>query len=245
MEVGITNFAANTESWGDYDNDGYLDLLANGSEGSRVYRNNGDGTFSLALNVPQGAYVPPGWGDFDNDGDLDFLVGANGATHVYRNDGAGMFTEVETGLPSIGSPDLVDADADGFLDLRTYGYYYSNGIPYSLTYLYHNNGNLTFTALSPTTSTGLPPTVPMLGDFDIDGRADLLRVDSVGGNFAHVYLGDATHSFTNLAYEAAVPSVNRWVWGDGDGDGDLDFFVSDGFFLGGAGFECLGIVPQQ
>jgi hypothetical protein len=77
-------------AWGDYDNDGYLDLfLVNPGQrqGSRVlndqdtlYRNNGDGTFSDVSTVEGITSVVSGsgnggaWGDYNNDGFLDLIV---------------------------------------------------------------------------------------------------------------------------------------------------------------------------
>ena len=74
-------------AWGDYDNDGYLDLFVAragpdySAEYNWLYHNEGDGTFSK---VTEGAVVNDfarsygcAWADFDNDGDLDLFV-ANG-----------------------------------------------------------------------------------------------------------------------------------------------------------------------
>ena len=67
-------------AWGDYDNDGDLDILLTGREYtgriSKIYRNNGDNTFteqtSISLTgVGSGSVA---WGDYDNDGDLDILL---------------------------------------------------------------------------------------------------------------------------------------------------------------------------
>jgi hypothetical protein len=95
-------------SWGDYDNDGYLDLFVtnNGGGADFLYHNNGDNTF---IKVTTGPVVTDfGWGagsawdDFDNDGDLDLLV-ANGwgpttttkqVNFLYRNDGGGTFVKL-------------------------------------------------------------------------------------------------------------------------------------------------------
>jgi hypothetical protein len=93
-------------AWGDYDNDGYLDILLTGHECvsggiSKIYHNNAGSGFTEVFAgsltpVHQGSLA---WGDYDNDGDLDILLtaalGANGpwVSKIYRNDG-GVFNTV-------------------------------------------------------------------------------------------------------------------------------------------------------
>ncbi len=79
--------------WGDFDNDGDMDVFISNDGGSinRFYTNNGDGTFTALTNdvfddesqntSSYGASV----GDYDNDGDLDLVVG-NGAFNTYPGD---------------------------------------------------------------------------------------------------------------------------------------------------------------
>jgi hypothetical protein len=121
-------------AWGDYDNDGDLDLYITMSENipGTLYRNNGNGTFtdvteaSGALNASDARGVV--WGDYDNDGDLDLYVVnvANEKTpnRLYRNNGDGTFTDVtaEAGVEVQVEGGGVDAsfadyNRDGFLDL--------------------------------------------------------------------------------------------------------------------------------
>ena len=91
--------------FGDFDNDGDLDLLLAGSSTdgtkSRLYENN-RGSFTLADDtyiegVDRGSVE---FGDYDNDGDLDILLSGQNAssqsiTKIYRNE-KGVFSEVKT-----------------------------------------------------------------------------------------------------------------------------------------------------
>ena len=68
--------------WGDYDHDGDADLFVSGEEDtlsqSRLYRNNGNLTFTNVTNTMLpglGRVAAAAWGDFDKDGDLDLAVG--------------------------------------------------------------------------------------------------------------------------------------------------------------------------
>ena len=91
-------------AWGDYDNDGDLDIVAVGTYQPHVlYRNNGDGTFTNT--AAQAGIADPrgGWGslfaDYDNDGYLDLYItrgGWSGAAEntLYHNNGDGTFTDV-------------------------------------------------------------------------------------------------------------------------------------------------------
>jgi hypothetical protein len=82
-------------TWGDYDNDGYLDLFVANASGQRnsLYHNRGDGTFDK---ITIGNIVTDGgdsigcvWGDYDNDGFLDLFVAnrSNQNNFLYHNDG--------------------------------------------------------------------------------------------------------------------------------------------------------------
>ena len=123
-------------AWGDFDNDGDLDVVVSGTDGTnnqvRVYESYGNGSFnSTAVNVAAAnSGLKDGdvaFGDYDNDGDLDVLVsgtdGTNNQLRVYKNNGNGTFntTAVEvagtnSGLKQ-GGVAWGDYDNDGDLDL--------------------------------------------------------------------------------------------------------------------------------
>jgi hypothetical protein len=121
-------------AWGDYDDDGDLDLYVTASENvpGTLYRNNRNGTFSDVteasgiLNSSDARGVV--WGDYDNDGDLDLYVvnraNAKAPNRLYRNNGGGTFADVtaEAGVEVQVEGGGVDAsfadyNNDGFLDL--------------------------------------------------------------------------------------------------------------------------------
>jgi enediyne biosynthesis protein E4 len=120
------NGSSGGAAWGDYDNDGDMDLYlaCNYGEANHLFRNDGGGVFVDVTVAPlndTGEGYGADWGDYDNDGDLDLYLANNGqANKLFRNDG-GTFTDV-TAAPlndaNYGtSTGWADYNNDGNLDL--------------------------------------------------------------------------------------------------------------------------------
>ncbi|MBI2269833.1 MAG: VCBS repeat-containing protein, partial [Bacteroidetes bacterium] len=107
----IVNLGRTTSSsWGDYDGDGDLDVIAFCNPANTLYRNDCDGNFTQVtgnvLSTPTTPFnsTPAEWIDYDNDGDIDIilykLAGGTGvpqSAQLYQNDGSGNFTLITTG----------------------------------------------------------------------------------------------------------------------------------------------------
>jgi hypothetical protein len=125
--AGLLSEPANGMAWGDYDNDGWIDLfVATGLSTNRLYHNNGDGTFtdvSAAAGVDQAhTSQSAAWGDFDNDGYLDLYVvnAGDGLTggqpnFLFLNNGDGTFREVGALVGAQGALDVSGTVATGDL----------------------------------------------------------------------------------------------------------------------------------
>jgi enediyne biosynthesis protein E4 len=171
---------------GDYDNDGYPDLLVLGYAKSMLYRNNGDGTFrdvtlraGLANNGRWASSAA--WFDYDNDGRLDVVI----ANYVDWTPDKNYYCGAKgPGLRSYCHPD----DYHGVAPT-----------------LYHNNGDGTFTDVSRSSGLAGHPSNGLgvvTFDYDEDGRQDILIANDGMPNSLFRNNGDGT--FTESAYDAGV-----------------------------------------
>jgi len=233
INAGLTGVDHCTFSWGDYDNDGDLDLFYSGKTSSSaiisgIYKNNEGDFESFNAGIAAVWDSSSDWGDYDNDGDLDILItgytGTSVISRIYRND-SGSFTDMNAGLVGVvrGSARFGDLDNDGDLDVLITGGTNLTTPVNPITKIYRND-NGSFTDIN-------APIVAVygsrtdFGDYDNDGDLDiLLSGDNINGK---IYRNDSS-TFTNI-FSTTYPCT-ECAWGDYDGDGDLDALL-----LGGTG----------
>lgn len=151
MAITLDASSSAGSSWGDYNNDGYMDVFIAtvGGEKNQLYKNNGNGTFTKILSgsIVNDQFHSYGsfWADLDNDGFLDLFL-TNGSNLwaknnlVYKNNGNGTFTKITSGsqfsdlFETVGATGA-DLNEDGFVDILTPNRYNS-----PLT-IYLNDGN--------------------------------------------------------------------------------------------------------
>ncbi|MBI5009447.1 MAG: VCBS repeat-containing protein, partial [Bacteroidia bacterium] len=245
FSISLTGVNFSSAAWGDYDNDGYIDILITGQGAgstyvSKVYRNNGDGTFAeqtsiILAKISRGTVS---WTDHDNDGDLDIFLTGNAALgtqssviKIYQNKGNNEFTE-QSGLNITGvynsSAAWGDYDNDSDLDLLLAGYYNDGAIRF-ISRVYRNNGDNTFTWQTGFNLDGVANSSVAWGDFDNDGDLDILLTGRLvsGVVISKIYSNNNNNTFsevTDITLSGVGYSSARW--GDYDNDGDLDILLS-------------------
>jgi hypothetical protein len=257
---------------GDYDNDGFPDLFVTSYGKNILYHNNGDGTFTdvtAKAGVAGGGWsVSAGFFDYDNDGKLDLFVtrymewdtqhskdcGGDFHTYcppgefprttniLYHNRGDGTFEDVSqrSGIAAKKGHGLgvafADYDGDGFTDI----YVANDGMQ---QYLWHNNGNGTFTEVGMEAGAALNADGgPLSGmgvvfqDYDNDGLPDVIVTTLPRQTYA-VFHNDGHGQFSDRGLPTGVTMLSGVTagWGVGledfDNDGQKDLFVAQGHVL--------------
>jgi hypothetical protein len=236
INAGLFGVGFGSAAWGDYDNDGDLDLVIAGEPPStipvtKIFRND-NGTFTDISALLNGyTYSSVEWGDYDNDSDLDLLVTGfdsltNSAAKIFGNFN-GLFVDVGAILPAVaqGNATWGDFDNDNDLDILIAGNQRSK--------ILRNDGSNVFSDIS----ADLPNVQSAFcswADYDNDGWLDAL----VGGDENGTYVTKLYKNNHGTFEEVPVPfpgldsGCSRW--GDLDNDGDKDLI------LGGMDQNILG-----
>src|SRR5258707_9108009 len=176
---------------GDYNNDGWPDLLVTCMGGVVLYRNNGDGTFTDVTKI-SGLGSDSGWatgsafGDYDGDGWVDLFISHYVDFHL-------------DDLPVFGSNKSCKYLG---LDVQCG----PRGLKGSPDNLYHNNGDGTFTDVSKKSGVDDPERryglTAIWSDFNNDGKLDLFVTNDGQANY--LYRGDGAGKFEDVALTSGV-----------------------------------------
>ncbi|MFH1368656.1 MAG: FG-GAP-like repeat-containing protein [Elusimicrobiota bacterium] len=170
-------------AFGDYDNDGDLDLVVTGSGGFEVYKNN-NGSFVVGQDLGGLTGGDAAWGDFDNDGDLDLAVCGNDGNRrfsIYRYDGGLFYLHADPAGPTtgpVGSVAWADYDNDGDLDVAVNGF---DGTAQRFR-IYRNDSGAFNLADEPMGPVGPGYGAIAFADFDGDGDLDVAVNGQIAAN---------------------------------------------------------------
>jgi hypothetical protein len=256
--LGKVHYPTQTASWGDYDNDGDLDLyVGNESFPCQLFRNEGDGTFTDVaaqagvINDRHAKGVI--WGDYNNDRWPDLYVSNfKGQNRLYHNNGDGTFTDRAMSLgvtaPHWSFPTWFwDYNNDGNLDLFVGSYLVGVthiagdylGIPgrSEADCLYEGNGQGGFREVAALRNLHRV-TQPMgsnFGDLDHDGFLDFYlgtgypEYEGLMPNLMfHNHGGERFNDVTTAGGFGHLQKGHGVSFADLDNDGDQDIYIEMG-----------------
>ncbi|MDQ0592523.1 hypothetical protein QFZ37_000892 [Chryseobacterium ginsenosidimutans] len=242
-----------TPSWsiaaGDYDNNGFNDLVYGSGSGIAFLKANADGTAYTSDRKQQSFLVQrTNFIDINNDGKLDaFICDDNAPNRYYMNDGTNM-NHNQGGMgdfPSGGNYGSIwiDYDNDGDMDLfiaKCSGG--GSGPGGNIDELHRNNGNGTFTNVATTANMANPTQTwsTAWGDFNNDGWMDaVVGINSASNGLSKVMKNNGDGTFTDKStgsgYDVGNSLSREYVAYDFDNDGFLDVLGAGNTIMFGNG----------
>ncbi len=237
INAGLQGLVYSSLDWGDYDNDGDVDLLISGKYSSNpviartlIYQNNGDDTFTEVVpDIPAVWRGQATWGDLNSDGYLDIALSGLGTTNnyiteMYVNNGDGTFSTHNANLTkqAFTEQHFIDYDNDGDLDFWISG----QNTGTDMVILYNNSlGNFSASSAS---FTALWNASAAWGDYDADGRPDLIYMglNSTSDPTSYYYQNNGGNDFSVAEWGLSGTAEGDNAWLDFDNDGKPDFFIS-------------------
>jgi len=214
--VGTEGFYGQGVAVGDYDNDGFPDMLVTGYGHTILYHNNGNGTFTdmtaKAGVADEGNWsTSAGWFDYDKDGYLDLLI----CNYIQWTPKTNLWCgDHKPGYRAYCHPDNYRGER---------------------IKLYHNNRDGTFTDVSDVSGVGKPEAKGMgvvLADLNNDGWPDIMIANDTWPNF--LFLNNHDGTFRDVSFISGVVASDDGKYeagmgvdaADVDGDGWLDIYVT-------------------
>jgi enediyne biosynthesis protein E4 len=206
----VSQVLANAAAWGDFDNDGNVDLVVAGYGELTLYQNAGNGRFEVArgsgLEGFEGFWAGVSWSDYDRDGDLDLYV--CGYVRYTPLPPGQSESQYQTLAPATINPSSFEAERN---------------------LLFRNDGGA-FVEVGSSAGVANPDGKSLSAiwwDFDNDGWSDLYVANDVSDNALFRNLGDGSFEDVSLAtFVADYRGAMGLAAGDADNDGDLDMFVT-------------------
>lgn len=210
-------------AWGDYDNDGLVDLFLVNFKGNirdeqasakhSLYKNLGNDKFENVTNLVGLSSASFGmgaaWGDFDNDNDLDLYISNYGNNQLYRNDGSAGFVDIsnQAGVDDAGFGAGVswgDFNRDGLIDI------------YVCNYVEFSDDESNQGMMQQQNATEIPFTINP-SSYDASGNK--------------LYQNNGDGTFTDVAKKAGVDNSDGRslvaAWFDFDNDGYQDLYIAN------------------
>ena len=210
-QTGLSTWG-NAAAWGDYNNDGWMDLVVTAYGTNTLFRNERNGKFTnvsstSGIGSNSGYWAGASWGDYNKDGFLDLYL----CSYV-------DFTPQETGNVSL----QFNAEVPSSINPSSF--------PPASNLLYLNNGDGTFSEVAEKAGVQNKNGRSLAStwcDFDEDGWPDLYIANDVSDNVFYRNLGNGTfEEISHSAFVADYRGAMGIAVGDWDRDTDMDMFIT-------------------